>query len=60
MEAGMVAAVVVLTLDDGRTEEVALEDSDIVPRGLFMNRDDIVAATIPEGETAMDGGAFYR
>ena len=59
MEAGMVAAVVVLTLDDGRTEEVALEQSDTVGRGLFMDRNDIVAATIPEGVTTIGRYAFW-
>ena len=46
MEAGMVAAVVVLTLDDGRTEEVAFEQSDTVGHHLFEDREDIVAAII--------------
>ena len=58
MEAGMVAAVVLLTLDDGRTEEVALEQSDTVGPSLFRHRYDIVAATIPEGVTTIGDRAF--
>ena len=54
----MVAAVVVLTLDDGRTEEVALEQSDTVGISLFEDRNDIVAARIPEGVTMIGDGAF--
>lgn len=54
----MVAAVVVLTLIDGRTEEVALEQSDSVGISLFSNRNDIVAATIPTGVTTIGENAF--
>ena len=59
MEAGMVAAVVVLTLDDGRTEEVPLEQSDTVGPSLFEDRNDIVAARIPEGVTTIGRYAFW-
>ena len=60
MESGMVAAVIVLTLNDGRTEEVALEYSygGSVGRALFKGRKDIVSATIPEGVTTINNYAF--
>ena len=59
MEAGMVAAVVVLTLNDGRTEEVVLEQSDFVDHCLFSGRHNIVAAIIPDGVTTIGSFAFW-